>query len=102
MLYQGMRVLSRPALNAFAGAHPTAQGPLDTWYALARKGRFQNFAQVKATFGSADQVGGYVVFNIGGNKFRLIVTVKYATQAHDGIFWIAHVFTHTQYDNWTP
>lgn len=97
-----MRVLSRPVLTEFAVAHPAAQGPLDTWYSLARKGRFQNFADLKATFGSADQVKHYVVFNLGGNKYRLIVTVSYATAARDGIFWIAHVFTHKQYDGWKP
>ena len=68
----------------------------------ARKGSFQTFAQLRATFGSADQVGGLVVFDIGGNKYRLIVSVSYATASADGIFWIKQVLTHRQYDSWKP
>ncbi|SMB85498.1 mRNA-degrading endonuclease (mRNA interferase) HigB, toxic component of the HigAB toxin-antitoxin module [Deinococcus hopiensis KR-140] len=105
----GMRVISWSTLRAFAAAHPDAQNPLNTWHNLAKKGTYRNFAELKATFASADQVKGHdlVVFNIGGNKYRLIVNVTYAQvteagQMLDGIFWIKHVFTHKQYDDWKP
>jgi len=101
-----MRVISRPILRAFGNAHPDALRPLDTWHNLALKGTFRNFAELKATFGSADQVSGLVVFDIGGNKYRLIVDVTYAREKEGrtltGTFWIKHVFTHRQYDDWKP
>ena len=72
-----MHVITRKRLNAFAERHPDAKSSLARWYAIIRKSRFLNFAQLRATFPHADQVGKSTVFNIGGNRVRLIPAVHY-------------------------
>jgi len=72
-----MHVITRKRLNQFAEKHPGARSALARWYAIVRKSRFQNFAQLRETFPQADQVGKFTVFNIGGNKVRLIAAVHY-------------------------
>jgi mRNA interferase HigB len=97
-----MHVITRKRLLAFGRAYPDAVTPLDVWYRLMRKARFTNSAELKATFGSADPLGqGLVVFNIGGNKYRLIVYVRYATRTTMGRVWVRHVLTHAEYNRWS-
>lgn len=55
-----------------------------------------NFAELRRDFPSADYVAPYVVFNIGGNKYRLIAKIEYLF----GKVYIAHLFTHAEYDRW--
>src|SRR6266508_1007397 len=97
-----MHVITRKRLLAFGRAHPDAITPLDVWYRLMRKARFTHAADLKTTFGSADPVGkGLVVFNIRGNKYRLIAYVRYATRTNMGRVWVRHVLTHAEYDRWS-
>jgi len=63
-----MHVITRKRLNEFARKHPDAKPSLAHWYAIMRKRRFSNLAQLRDTFPHADQVGRFIVFNIGGNK----------------------------------
>jgi mRNA interferase HigB len=60
--------------------------------------RFSNFAELKAFFPSADQVANKTVFNIGGNKYRLIAAFHY----NRGRVYIRAILTHREYDrgNW--
>jgi mRNA interferase HigB len=58
-----------------------------------RKSRFLNFAELRQTFPHADQVGKFTVFNIGGNKVRLIAAMHY----NRGKIYIRHVLTHPEY-----
>jgi mRNA interferase HigB len=72
---------------------------LREWYKLAERATWRNFADVKATFGQTDQVkvasGQTVcVFDIGGNKFRLVAFVSYAK----GKVYVLRVMTHKEYD----
>jgi len=55
---------------------------------------FKNFAELRETFRSADQIGKFTVFNIGGNKARLITAIHYNTDR----VYIRHVLTHAEYD----
>lgn len=89
-----MHVITRKRLNEFAETHPDAKSSLARWYAIVRKSRFQNFARLRETFSQADQVGKFTVFNIGGNKVRLIAAVHYNRNK----IYIRHVLTHDQYD----
>src|SRR4029077_10764327 len=57
--------------------HPDSKSSLARWYAIMRKGRFLNFLQLREIFPHADQVGKFTVFNIAGNKVRLIAAVHY-------------------------
>ena len=90
-----MRVISRKPLREFAGKHPQAKTPLDAWFAEASRARWSSFADVKATYGSADVVAGNrVIFNLGGNKFRLVVKIAYPFQT----VFVRFVGTHAEYD----
>lgn len=93
-----MNVIAKNTLMAFATEYPDALEPLEEWYKHIRKADYQNFAEVRADFGSADWVDGYIVFNIGGNKYRVIVTTNFQYKT----FWIKFVGTHKQYDSWKP
>ena len=90
-----MNVIARRTLVAFAADHPDALTPLLDWYNHVRRANYTCFADVRTDFGSADWVSGYIVFNIGGNKYRLIVFPNFPTR-----LYIKHVFTHWQYDAW--
>lgn len=89
-----MHVIAKPALAAFWARHPDAQRSLTAWHALMRSNDFGSFAQLKATFGSVDQVGGLTVFDIGGNKHRLIAAIHYNRRK----VYIRAVLTHAEYD----
>lgn len=67
-----MRILSKKTLKEFWQKHPDAEYPLRYWYDVTRKADWDNFSDVRQNFRTADVVGICVVFNIGGNKYRLI------------------------------
>jgi mRNA interferase HigB len=90
-----MRVISKKRLRVFWTIYPIAKIPLDNWFRIAKKGDWSKFAEVKATFGSVDQVGKYLVFNIGGQKYRLICEINY--QRHT--VFVRHVLTHAEYND---
>lgn len=89
-----MKLISNKALRDFAIRHPDADPPLQNFRGLVEKGRFASYAELKLTFGSVDKVGERYVFNIGGNKYRLIAAIAFAPQ----LFWIKAVLTHAEYD----
>jgi mRNA interferase HigB len=93
-----MHVITRKRLNEFARKHPETRSALAQWYRLARKIRFRNFVDLRRTFPSADVVGKFTIFDIGGNKVRLIAAIHY----NRGKLYIRHVLTHAEYDrgNW--
>ncbi len=74
--------------------HPDANGPLQDFRRLMEAGNYANFAQLKSTFASVDKVGERYVFNIGGNKYRLVAAIAFQT----GLVWVKAVLTHSEYD----
>jgi len=92
-----MHVITQRRLREFWSKHPQAESPLTAWYKITRQAAWKNFAELRADFFSADYVAPYVLFDIGGNNYRLIAKVEYAF----GKVYIAHVFTHAEYDRWT-
>jgi mRNA interferase HigB len=72
-----------------------AKQPLLAWARIIEHADWSNPAQVKELFGSADFVGDRIIFNIGGNKYRLIVAAKFAYR----IFYVRFVGTHEEYDS---
>lgn len=88
-------MITRRRLLDFARLHPRAAQPLDDWYRVMKHSEFANPAELKAAFGSADLLGRNVaVFNIGGNKYRISASVRYAA----GRIYVRHVMTHDEYD----
>lgn len=74
--------------------HREASEPLGIWHSIMSKNDFSSFAELKRVFGSADKVGKFTVFNIGGNKFRLIAAIHYNRRK----VYIRHVLTYVEYD----
>jgi len=64
----------------------------------ATKAGRESLHDVRVVYPSADQVGGCLVFNACGNKYRLIVGLKYADQVQWGTLWFKHFLTHAEYD----
>jgi mRNA interferase HigB len=91
-----MRVISRRTLREFWEQHPESRAPLVAWYRLMQSAVFMDFSALRRTFGAADYVAPYTVFNVGGNKYRVIVVIHYNRQRA----YIRTVMTHSEYDRW--
>ncbi|MEC4813531.1 MAG: type II toxin-antitoxin system HigB family toxin [Scytonema sp. PMC 1069.18] len=89
-----MHVITRKRLNEFAKLHPDTTNALVQWYQLMKQSEFTSFMELREMFPSADQVGKLTVFNIGGNKARLIAAIHYNRQK----IYIRAVLTHSEYD----
>ena len=92
-----MRIISRRALRDFWDVHPPAKDPLAAWYRLMRSAVFVDFHAVRKTFGAADVVAPYTVFDVGGNKYRVITVIHYNRRR----VYVRYVFTHADYDRWS-
>lgn len=90
-----MRIISKKRLREFWAKHPDAERPLSDWHTVVEHADWKTPADVKRTFGNASFVGDVVVFNIGGNKYRLTVNVRYEYHA----VYIRRVMTHEEYDD---
>ncbi|MBI5386233.1 MAG: type II toxin-antitoxin system HigB family toxin [Verrucomicrobia bacterium] len=93
-----MHIITRKRLNEFAEKHPTAKSGLAHWYRTLKKNNCANFAELRSVFPHADQVKGLTVFNVGGNKVRLIAAIHYNRRK----VYIRAVLTHGEYNagNW--
>ncbi len=96
-----MNVIRRRTLKEFweRRGNSAAQQPLLEWFKIARKAHWHNFAELRALRGDADVVRvrsgrSAVVFDIGGNKYRLITMIDYLRQT----VRVTHVLTHAEYD----
>ena len=90
-----MRIIKLKHLRDFWIGHADAEPGLRKWAAECLKARWRNFEDVKAYARSADYVGNNrVVFNICGNKYRLVVAIHYRT----GIVLVKAIITHAEYD----
>ena len=89
-----MHIITRKRLNQYAATHPTALSGLAHWYQALKRNNPANFAELRQIFPHADQVGGLTVFNIGGNKARLIAAIHYNRRK----VYIRAVLTHAEYN----
>ena len=85
-------------LRDFAQKHPNVRSALEHWYELISGRSFRSIAELREVFPHADRVDGWTVFNIGGNKARLIAFIHYGRQTVS----IHRVLTHSEYDKWGP
>ena len=91
-----MQIRARQTLKQFWERHPSAEIPLRTWYAIVQKTAWSGPSDVKRQFGNAvDFVAdNRVIFDIGGNKYRLIAVIHF----NRGKLFVRHVLTHAEYD----
>jgi len=92
-----MRIIAKSTLKKFWAhlKYGDAQGPLESWYQETLKAKWTSPQEVKAQYRNASICGNNrVVFNIGGNKYRLVVEIQYRV----GIVWVKFIGTHAQYD----
>jgi mRNA interferase HigB len=90
-----MRIIAKPALRNFWARHPDAEQPLTAWYALMKAREFRTPHELKAEFGTVSLLDdGHACFNVGGNKYRLVVHVRYDL----GIIFVKRVLTHEEFD----
>jgi mRNA interferase HigB len=89
-----MHIISRSRLSNYWRTHPDAETSLRSWYKQTNSAKWQNLAELRQNFPSADLVGNLTIFNIKGNSYRLITLVDYKFQK----VFIRHVLTHADYD----
>jgi mRNA interferase HigB len=89
-----MHIITRKRLNEFAEKYPETRSSLAHWYKVMKQKNFSSFADLRKTFHYADRVGKLTVFNIGGNKVRLIAAIHYNRRK----IYIRAVLTHKEYD----
>lgn len=89
-----MHIITRKRLNEFAGKFPETKNALADWYQQMKQNDFDSIAEVREIFPGADKVGKLTVFNIGGNKVRLIAAIHYNRKK----IYIRVCLTHKEYD----
>lgn len=90
-----MRIISRKRLRTFWSKHADAEGPLKSWFAETSRATWRTMADIRRDFATASIIDHErVVFNIGGNKYRLVVKVWFPGMG----VWIKFIGTHRQYD----
>jgi mRNA interferase HigB len=91
-----MQVFSPNTFRAFWGRHPQAEGPLRTWLAMAKEVSWSRPTEVESWWSGKVRLlsDNWVLFNIGGNDYRLVVRIAYGY----GRVLVKWVGTHAEYD----
>lgn len=89
-----MHVITQKRVKEAQAQHKDAATALDGWYRIVKSNTFQNFAQLREVFPSVDKVKDKYVFNIGGNKLRLIANINFERNK----IFIRCILTHKDYD----
>jgi len=91
--FLNVRIIGKAAITKFSAAHEDAKEALLHWYHVSKRAGWRNIAETRQDFSHADAAGKFTVFNIGGNKYRLITIIKYRWQ----IVYIRYILTHKEY-----
>ena len=89
-----MHIISRKVLRQFWEKYLDSETALSRWLKLFNSSTFENFDELRSVFPSADIVGDLIVFNIGGNKYRLITSIHFNRQK----VYIRYILNHSEYD----
>lgn len=90
-----MHVISRKKLKDFWKKRPDTKGPLEAWYAEAKSANWSKPLDIKVYYASASILkNNRVVFNIAGNRYRLVVQINYQSE----VVYIKFIGTHAEYD----
>jgi len=91
---QPVHVVSYKAIRIFSEEHPEAGKALDHWYRVAKRAEWASLQDVKQSFNTADYVSPNVVFDVGGNKYRLIAEINFSRR----VLFIRAILTHREYE----
>jgi mRNA interferase HigB len=89
-----MHLISIRKLRLAIAQYPDAQDPIEDWYNTARKANWSNLEEVKQIYRDAEAVSNFTVFNIKGNRYRLIVDIDY----EGNTIYFKYFYTHAGYD----
>jgi mRNA interferase HigB len=98
-----MHVVTEKPLNRAMEQYPDAAREIAAWRKIAKAARWRNFVEVRQVFSDADDVKGYVVFNIRQNRYRLVTIIHYSRwkdgRITEGHIYIRSFLPHKEYDN---
>ena len=101
--YWQVYIVTQRHLNEAMKTHKDAADEIKAWAAIVRVVRWHNFAEVRSTFKDADNLSGYVIFDIRHNRYRLVTVIHYARttteKRTEGHVYIRSFLTHKEYDN---
>jgi mRNA interferase HigB len=89
-----MHLIAISRLREAAAQFPDVSNQLEDWHEILKAATWQNLSEVQQTYTSAEAVGNFTVFNIKGNRYRLIVAVNYRKQ----VVYFKYFLTHAEYD----
>jgi mRNA interferase HigB len=89
-----MHVISRRPIRDFVQEHPHAEASLTAWWRVANHKNWRHLEDVRQSWKTAEAVGSLTVFNISGNKYRLITFIDYEAQ----VILVRRILTHADYD----
>lgn len=89
-----MHLITPKRIREAKEKHKNLISALDAWLKLIEKNQFKSFTELKRTFNSVDKVDNFYIFNVGGNKLRIITTIHF----NWGKVFIRYILTHKEYD----
>ncbi|MFM9968877.1 MAG: type II toxin-antitoxin system HigB family toxin [Burkholderiales bacterium] len=87
-------MISKRPLREFWELHPESKSILEDWFGRATKCQAETFPALGQTFNAADYVDGFTIFDIGGNRYRIVAAIHYDKQR----LYVRGVMTHAEYD----
>lgn len=91
-----MHIISFKKLRDFFMRHREAEESMKAWNRIVENAEFSDFHEVREVFNTASIAGKFTIFNVGGNKYRIITVVHYAAKR----VYVRHVQTHSEYTKW--
>ena len=92
-----MHIISLKALREFWRRHPAAEGSMRNWHRILEATEFDDFNDLRQTFGSADYARPYTIFDVGGNNWRIVTAIHFEVSR----VYIRWVMTHDEYTTWS-
>ena len=89
-----MHIITYKRIKEFAAKYPDSRASLENWYRIVKQTDYDSFNQLRQHFSDADYVDGFVVFNISGNRYRLIAAIHFNRKK----IYIRDILAHAEYD----
>jgi mRNA interferase HigB len=91
-----LRIVTEKRIREYTEKEPASRDAMNRWIGVIQCSGWRNPGQLKTTFATASFVGGLTVFNVAGNKYRLVAFIHYRKQ----IVYVKRIGTHQEYDTW--